>query len=187
MSEWLNLYFEEQMVRSDGLGCCLAFHALQEKNDSEFRKIGQLLHASSLAREVREANQKIGARFLRLVQQLYPDEMMKRYEADIQMKKVPAHSALVFAIIGQYFHLTAKETVIAYLYGTASSLIQNGVRGIPLGQTAGQQLLFSLSGQFERIANRIAELSLDDLGVTPSGLELAQMQHEQLTVRIFMS
>lgn len=187
MSEWLEVYFREQMVRSEGLGCFLAFQALQRKDDRDFQKVGQLLHASSLAREVREANEKMGIRFLRLIQNLYPIEEMDSYGKAIQLKKVPAHPALVFAIIGRHFQLTAKETVVSYLYSAASSLIQNGVRGIPLGQTAGQQLLYTLSGQFEQMADRIAGLTINDLGATPPGLEMAQFQHEKLTVRIFMS
>lgn len=187
MDHWLNLYFSQQMVHFDGLGCFLAIKAIRNKDQEEFRKVGELLHAASLAKEVREANQKIGTQFIRLIKNLYSDECINNYDRDVRLKRVPAHCALVFAIIGHHLNLTPEETVVAYLYAAASSLIQNGVRGIPLGQTAGQQLLYALTHRLNQIVAHISQLTVDDLGATPPGLELAQMQHEDLTVRIFMS
>jgi urease accessory protein len=68
-----------------------------------------------------------------------------------------------------------------------SSLIQNAVRGVPLGQTDGQKLLVEMQVKIHEAKNRIMKLTKDDLGAVSPGLEIAQMRHERLHVRLFMS
>ncbi|WP_353948408.1 urease accessory protein UreF [Sporolactobacillus sp. Y61] len=187
MSEWLSVYFGELMLKSDGLGCFLACEALKTQNDASFLKVSERLEAMALAREVREANRKIGVRFLTLGRKLFPDSLLDQFEEKIQAGQMMAHPALVFAIIGYSLDLNKFETTLAFLYSIASSLIQNAVRGIPLGQTEGQLLLQNMGKRLENLVLKMKSLSMDDLGATPPGLEIAQMRHEHLTVRIFMS
>lgn len=186
-SKWLCMYFSGQMVYGDGGGCSLAYCAIKKGNVENFLHIGELLNAASLAKEVREANRKIGTRFLYLVKELLADTALTQYEKEIFENHESLHPALVFALIGAHLGCTRNETVMNYLYGVATSLVQNGVRAIPLGQTDGQKILLSLTKQFDQFAKKIACLTIDDLGATPPGLEMSQMIHERLTVRIFMS
>lgn len=187
MSEWLSVYFEGQMLKADGLGCRLACEAMEKGDIAAVFDVGRRLEAQSLARESREANRKIGMRFLQLAGGLFPDARLDAYRRHVQSGEASSHPALVFAMLGRHLQLSKYETLLAYLYSTASGLIQNAVRGIPLGQTAGQMLLHEAAGRFGALAERILELDSDELGATPPGLEIAQMRHEQLTVRIFMS
>lgn len=187
MSEWLAVYFEGQMLKADGLGCRLAYEALEKGDEAGFFEVGRRLEAQSLARESREANRKIGMRFLQLASGMFPDDRLETYRDNVQSGDASPHPALVFAVLGLHLQLSIYETLLAYLYSTASGLIQNAVRGIPLGQTAGQMLLHETAGRFGSLAGRILELDRDELGATPPGLEMAQMRHEHLTVRIFMS
>ncbi|MFD2615787.1 urease accessory protein UreF [Terrilactibacillus laevilacticus] len=187
MKEWLMVYAEDQMCFSDGLGCYLGFQALSEGHLTDFWEIAVRLDAQSLSRESREANRKVGMRLLKLCQDLYPNSILDMYKQKIKTDHIKAHPALVFAMISYELHLSETETIVAYLYSTISGLIQNAVRGIPIGQTAGQTLLHDMKSRIEILTDRIKKLSIDDLGATPPGLEIAQMRHEHLAVRIFMS
>lgn len=69
----------------------------------------------------------------------------------------------------------------------AITLTQNAVRVIPLGQNAGQSVLTSVRGDVVRAAERVRTLTPLDFGAISPGLEIAQMRHERLRARMYMS
>lgn len=102
-------------------------------------------------------------------------------------KQCYGHPAIVFALVCTGLNLTVEMAIHACLYAAVSSLIQNAVRGIPLGQTAGQSLLLWSHEVIQTAVAFIKVLPEDELGRTLPGLEIAQMRHEDLHVRLFMS
>jgi len=61
------------------------------------------------------------------------------------------------------------------------------VKLIPLGQTAGQQLLWDLQDAVASGAQTAEDIGDDDLGVGSWGLALAGMAHETQYSRLFRS
>ena len=68
-----------------------------------------------------------------------------------------------------------------------STMVQNAVRAIPLGQFAGQEIVLRSFSQLEKMTQEIQELDASYLGANTPGLELAQMKHETQVFRLFMS
>ncbi|MCB1398314.1 MAG: urease accessory protein UreF [Rhodobacter sp.] len=80
----------------------------------------------------------------------------------------------------------APGTVIAlFLQGFASNLATVATRHVPLGQTEGQAVLARLAPVIADLAEKAAGSTLDDLGSAALAADLAAMQHETQTVRIF--
>ena len=75
----------------------------------------------------------------------------------------------------------------AYLMQMANSMTQNAIRAIPLGQDAGQRVLVDSYHVVEEAAARTMLNTIADLGVVAPRLEVAQMAHESLRSRMFMS
>ncbi|WP_084268835.1 urease accessory protein UreF [Oceanobacillus damuensis] len=80
-----------------------------------------------------------------------------------------------------------ETTILYYLYSSITSLVQNAVRAIPLGQTAGQKIIYTFQNHLTEAVKYIMDLSEDDFGIVSPGLELSQMHHERVNIRIFMS
>lgn len=186
-SEALNIYLQKQLVYVDGLACRLAWEALEEKNLSAFFHLDELLFTSCLSKETRLGNQRMGERMAKLCYDLYPEPILETYIKKMKEKKAYGHSALVFSAVAFHLEVDKHTALQTYLFSTINSLVQNAVRGIPLGQTNGQKLLVEIQPVIEESTRKIMELSEDDLAAVSPGLEIAQMQHERLHVRIFMS
>ena len=78
------------------------------------------------------------------------------------------------------------QTVLTlWLQGLAGQLVSVGVRFIPLGQTAGQQVLASLAEPILDIATEAATAPLSAIHSTALGADLATMRHEVQEVRIY--
>ena len=90
-------------------------------------------------------------------------------------------------MIGHHLRSSKVNTTLYYLYSTVSSLVQNAVRAIPLGQTAGQKTIQEFQDALAKATEKIQDLDEEDFGIVSPGLELSQMKHERVNIRIFMS
>lgn len=180
-------YIVNQLVNTDGLACRFGIEHLSSECFSQLIELDHLLYAASLANETRTGNRRIGTRMAKLCDVLYRSDNLRKYLNLIEEKHCYGHPALVFAIVCHELLVDKNTAVGAYLYATVSALIQNGVRGIPLGQTEGQLLLVECQPIIHEGVSRINQLTMNDFGAVSPGLEIAQMIHEQLHVRLFMS
>ena len=105
----------------------------------------------------------------------------------VKARKCFGHPAIAFAMIAHGLNIPKSTAVLTYLFSSVTSIIQNAIRGIPLGQTDGQQLIKESQSLIIKSWDIIEKLTEEDFGVMPPGLEISQMRHERLHVRIFMS
>ena len=90
-------------------------------------------------------------------------------------------------LVGHDLGAPPAVVVSAHLHSTVTSLTQNAVRAIPLGQNAGQRAIAAVRDDLVRSVRQIATLNRIDLGVAAPALEIAQMRHEHQRARMFMS
>ncbi|WP_209859790.1 urease accessory protein UreF [Paenibacillus shirakamiensis] len=187
LSKWLHVYVHEQLVHSDGLASRIIFDALEEGDLDKIWKLDRMLTVQNLPRETREGTQKMGDRMLNLVSSLYDVPILSQYRERIKQKQSFGHPAIVFTIIGHHLGVARSTTILYYLYSVISSLAQNAVRAIPLGQTAGQLVIQQFQGVLTEATDKILSLDEEDFGIISPGLEMSQMRHERVHIRIFMS
>lgn len=183
----LQQFMTSQFVYTDGLACRLSYEVIKCGNDKRLWELDQALFALCGSRETREGNQRIGRQFIKVMNELYPSDLLRVYEAKIKAKELSGHPSLVFAMGMEPLGIDVGTVLSCYLYSTVSTLIQNGVRGIPLGQTDGQRILRELQSFILRQVEITLCAAEADFGGNVPGLEIAQMRHEQLSVRLFSS
>jgi urease accessory protein len=98
-----------------------------------------------------------------------------------------ANWAIVFGAAAAHWQIDLQAALLAYLQGWAGNMIGAGVKLIPLGQTAGQQLLLDLMPVIVATAARVVTLPDTDLCSCSWGVALASSQHEMQQVRLFQS
>ncbi|MEH7092007.1 urease accessory protein UreF (plasmid) [Priestia megaterium] len=186
-SQWLRIYLNEQLIYSDGLACHLVYEALENKDFQKVWKLDRMLTMQNLPRETREGTQRIGERMLKLVESLYEAPILLLYRERITKKQSFGHPSIVFTMVAHHLGVPKSTSILYYLYATVSSLVQNAVRAIPLGQTAGQKVIQEFQNILLSATEKVQLLNEDDFGIVSPGLELSQMKHERVNIRIFMS
>jgi urease accessory protein len=81
--------------------------------------------------------------------------------------------------------LPMARVAALYLHAFASTLVQAGVRFVPLGQTEGQAVLAALHPVILQVAQDAACAGIDRIGSGAVRSDLAAMHHETMNVRIF--
>lgn len=185
--QWLHVYVNEQLLYSDGLASRLAYEALEQKDFKKVWKLDRMLMVQNIPRETREGTQRVGERMLKLVESLYEIPVLTEYGQRIKEKQSFGHPSIVFTIVGHHLGVPMSTTILYYLYSAVSSLVQNAVRAIPLGQTAGQKIIQQFQDVLAEATAKVEVMDEEDFGIVSPGLELSQMQHERVNIRIFMS
>ncbi|HGZ9835201.1 TPA: urease accessory protein UreF [Staphylococcus aureus] len=184
---WLKMFLQEQLTYSDGLAMRLVYDALENDDTQKVLHIDKLMFVQNLPKETRVGAKQMGTRMVKLASELYNSPWIAWYHQQMQDKKAKLNPAICFTMLGHHLGVDIETIIDYYLYQNVSSLTQNAVRAIPLGQTAGQKIVTHMIPYIEGTRKQIFELKEADFGMTAPGLELNQMAHENVNVRIFIS
>jgi urease accessory protein len=178
---WLGAFVSQSLSYSDGLAIRFLYEGV------DVGEVDSLLSASLLPRQVREASVKMGLRLLEIGGEVFPSAELGLYRDLVSQGRAAGHQPLAFGVVARSLGVPLQEALAAYLFATVTSLTQNAVRAIPLGQNAGQRLLRQAADDVAAAVERIPHLRPDDFGAVSPGLEISQMRHERQRARMFMS
>ncbi len=171
-SAWLEVYVATQLTYTDALLMRLGYAGRDE------HELADLALAVALPAQVRAADVAMAKR-LRII------------GADAlgvpEPASEPAHPALEFARIARHFEVDRDDAIRAHLSAAVTTLAQNAVRGVPIGQSDGQRVITAAHDWIDRAVAQVDELDPSELGLVAPGIEIAQMRHERLRARMFMS
>jgi urease accessory protein len=178
---WLSAFVGQQLTYSDGLAIRFVYEGVAVS------ELDSLLTAQLLPRQLREASTKMGTRLLEIGSEVFPSPELSEYRKLVTAGRAAGHQPLAFAVVARSLGVPLTEALTAYLFAAVTSLTQNAVRAIPLGQNAGQRILRNAHDDVAAASGRIVRLTPDDFGAVSPGLEISQMRHERQRARMFMS
>ena len=187
MKEWLKAYLNNVFIYSDGLAVRMTYDCLDKNDIKEIWNIDNEITVQCVSSETRNGSKLVAARMIRMFELLHDSSLLQEYDKRIADKKSFGHPAIVFSIVMHSLGFSMEETLNFHMYSTVSTLIQNSVRAIPLGQKDGQLLMKECSESFSRLAEKVNNMSYDMFGASSPGIELSQIKHEILEFRLFMS
>ena len=140
------------------------------------------LSAARETEELRASSWQMGRSLIRLLTELQP-----HIKSIADAVGSPCNYAIAFGIAVADWDINIKGALLGYLHSWATNLITAGVKLIPLGQTAGQQLLLLLQPLLRGAVEEVLTLEDDRLSCCSWGLSLASMNHQTLYTRLFRS
>lgn len=184
ISYWLQYSF----LYTDLLSALLAYDATQCKSMETIDRIEEIIEASRIPFELREASRKLGSRFCKLVQSTMPIEATSFFSKYIEHRlKRNTYYPSAYGIFCAELGLDKEEILLRYIYSQASAMVTNAVKCIPLSQTDGQQILYELQTTIENMVERVQALDESWLCVSTPLFDLRSMEHEHLYSRLYMS
>ena len=85
------------------------------------------------------------------------------------------------------WQVSEADACNGFVWGWLENLVLSAVKIIPLGQTAGQRLVFELSEMLPEIIEQALLISDDDIGCSSMAMSIASAQHETQYTRLFRS
>lgn len=143
------------------------------------------LDAAKPAAESRAASRQMGAQLLRHAAALTGEARLISYQKRVGEQRAPGHHGVVFGLLAAALDWAEEAAARAFLYSAASGLAVAALRLLPLGQTAGQHLLWELGPEIAMRAEE-ARTAAEPWSFAPLA-EIAALRHAELEARLFRS
>lgn len=131
--------------------------------------------------ELRDEERQRGRAMLALTSQL---------NSEIQKAGIPSHTVCQLGAFAQYCayeRIPLEPTMQGYAYSWLESQVMAAIKLVPLGQTVGQQILYSASAQIAGCIAAAKSLDDADIGYSNPAQLFASCQHESQYCRLFRS
>ncbi|HLO85976.1 MAG TPA: urease accessory protein UreF [Nostocaceae cyanobacterium] len=182
LQKWIEAELSYGAIRIDGAVMARSLQAAKMGDVAALSRWNVWLSATRDSEELRAASWQMGRSLIQLLGKIKPETLPL---ADIVGN--PCNYAIAFGIACAHWQINIQAALLAYLHSWASNLTTAGIKLIPLGQTAGQELLLNLQPLLSQTTMDILSLEDDQLAGWTWGLSLASMQHEVLYTRLFRS
>ena len=171
------------------LAARLAYEAADRNDLKKLLYLEELLEASRIPMEQREASRKMGSRFAKTMEKLELSECISGifWEYLEERKGKSVSHCCVYGVFCAAMGIELEEALTHYLYAQTSAMVTNCVKTIPLSQSAGQKLLCGCYGEFDILLKDVMTWSEDDLCLSAPGFDIRGIQHEKLYSRLYMS
>ncbi|HMH20128.1 MAG TPA: urease accessory protein UreF [Puia sp.] len=185
--EFVRQMLSKGLCYTDAALCSLAWDAASAGDLAKLEEWDALCEAVKMAREIREGSQKLGIRLWKIFGRACSGEMPGEYTRIAGARQPPRHYCIVFGLIAARLGIGKKEALTGFYYNAAAGFVSNCVKLIPLGQTDGQDLLFSLQPLLRELVEDTMQPDQDLIGLCCQGFDIRSMQHERLYSRLYMS
>jgi len=187
VESFLRAYVEGCAAPTDAVAVICSWRASRIKNLDACRALDEILDAMKTPSELRDASRQMGRQTLRAATHLPCHPMLEEFAQFTAAEKTPGHHPVIFGMIGGALEWDALDMTSAFLYSTSAALVGAALRLLPLGQLAGQRILWNVQPLISAIATEAQDKTEADMWSFAPALEIASMQHALLDARLFRS
>ena len=162
-------------------------HSAMSADQMTIRELDTHCAASKIAKEARDASQKIGRRMLSSVLNLMTDPRLLWYKDEIAAERCAGHHAIVHGLACAALGVDARAALVTFGYALAANQTAAALKLFSIGQTQTQAVLGTSGRAIEAAADAALARTLADFGSFTPSLDIRVMQHERLFRRLFIS
>ncbi|MFV1921799.1 MAG: urease accessory protein UreF [Methylotenera sp.] len=93
----------------------------------------------------------------------------------------------VYAGVAQFWQISANDALHGYVWSWLENQVSAAMKAVPLGQVAGQKILYALGEQLFSIVQQSVDIKDDEISNFNPLLSIAGCQHEMQYSRLFRS
>ena len=187
VEEFLRAYLEGSAAPADAVALLCAARAGKAGDLAACIALDEKLDAIKTVSEMRDASRQMGRQTLRVANHLSSHHFLTEFGEAVGKDTTPGHHPVVFGIVGGVMRWPPKEMAGAYLYSTSAALVGAALRLMPLGQLAGQRILWNIRPLIAKLASDVQDKTQADIWTFAPALEIAAMRHASLDARLFRS
>lgn len=181
---FLQILLQNKIATCDLVALIHAHRASVVGDLEQIVRIDRLLSAQTLIEVTRKTQQQSGRALLMVARSTWQDRL-----EDLACKRASKQfyclHPVVFGVVGNIADLTVTDTAIAFLHGFVTGILGAAIRLGILGHLQAQQILLQLAADIERAYSIASLMSLEQMWSCTPTIDIAQIEHSQLTRRLF--
>ena len=182
---FLETYLDAAVGKCEGPVVLEAYRLTGAEDYNGLKELEVLSNASKVTEESRRAGTRMGKAFLRLMKPIVNSDRLDEIAALFRGGEVSY--PVIYGAVCCILNMDSEEALRAYVYSAANTLVQSGIKLIPLGNTEAQQILFNSADLMESAVELSLKTAVEDITNFCPGMDIASIKHEILPVRLYMS
>ena len=182
---WIADTLTHSMARLEAPVFCRFYHAWEAMDAAAIGHWSAWFLASRDSAEFRAETVQMGYSLSRLLRELFPNDSRTQLLGPAAIAALPYPGALGAACV--MLGTPLEASLGACLFSWAENQVLAAIKAVPLGQVAGQRILFALEQPLLDAAATALVLEDDELSNWTPGLSLLSMRHETQPSRMFRS
>lgn len=173
---------------TDLLAARLAYDAAAMEDIEAIHQLEEIMEASRIPMELREASKKLGNRFCKTLMHMEGPWHHNFFQTYLTARKgkTTCHPC-AYGVFCAANGITRDEGLANYVYAQTSGMVTNCVKAIPISQSSGQKILTRLHRVFAELLLRVESADETMLCASTPAFDLRSMEHEHLYSRLYMS
>lgn len=180
-SDWITGQLQHNLSALDVPVLKRLYQAWQENDVAHAEHWSRFLLASRETGELLAEDRHLGSALARLLPELGIEEARNWQDTN------DSSFAAMFSLAAAHWQVPVAEAAQGYLWAWCENQVAAAIKLIPLGQTAGQRILSTVTQQVPTAVNHGMALDDDDIGAIAPGVALASARHETQYSRMFRS
>lgn len=181
---WIGDVLEHVVATGEAAVVWRLLEARASVDSSGFQRWNAWHRVSRESRELRAETEQMGAALVQLANDL---EVLDDDARALAEHAAPITLPGAFALAAHALAIDDETALTGYLTSWLENQVLAAVKTVPLGQVAGQRLLFALAARIPAVVTRVRALADDDVTSFAPGLALASIRHETQYSRLFRS
>ena len=157
------------------------YHAWLENNEDDVKQWSQFLIASRESSELVAEDRQLGRALAILLSDLGIKQAEDYRQSDI------ACFATLLSLAAVEWNISIEEIAHGYLWTWLENQVAAAIKLVPLGQTAGQRILLSISEDIHEAVETGLKIEDEDIGMLAPMVSIASALHETQYSRLFRS
>jgi urease accessory protein len=182
-SQWLIAQLHLSLARSDLAVVALAIQAWRNHDCATLSQLNQWVRCTRESSELRAQTEQMGRS---LTEWLRHHTTASAQDIATLADMDPTYP-VAFALAASATGAPVRECVLSYAFGWAENMMQAAIKAVPLGQTAGQQILSALAEAIPAAVDTALTFKQDTLQAFTPMLAILSAQHEVQYSRLFRS
>lgn len=184
-TEFAGVYIDNVIMKCEGPIACEAYRLAKEWDREKLLDLETLSNAVKLTKESREASLRTGKAVLRIMADVVEDKRLAELRTMSGRKGMTY--PVVYGTICSLLDIDLEDSIEAFIYNTVNTLVQSGIKLIPLGNTEAQKIVFELHEYIRNAVESVMDRDVKDISNFCPALDIAGIIHEDLRVRLYMS
>ncbi len=180
LSEWLQGLMQSTMQQQDLPLLLRMYDAWLGEDLASLERWNEYLLASRESAELRLEESNRARAFVQILISL--DDEASAFKTQLMQSQ---HACFSYACAR--WQVSREQACFGLLWSWLENLVLAAVKIIPLGQTAGQQVIFRLADEFPAIIAQAQGVLDDDIGASSMALAIASSRHEIQYTRLYRS
>lgn len=187
LKNWLEDDLRHGAAWNDAVFFKIAWDAARLRDLAALRLVAQYAAAYRGTAELFVEATEQGRATLEILTRVWPDPLLTGFARMLANADVTPTPSVVLAVRMATEDIELEFALPAFLQAYCGNLVASAIRLMPIGQTAGQEVIRDLEPTILSVVDRAMRGSLEDVGSAAIMIDLMSITHETQASRLFRS